>query len=431
MNVRAIAAGVLYQVAVRGRSLTECLHEALKQVKEPRDKSFLQALCYGGCRYYHAMAGIADFFLDKPLKKEDQDIYCLILLGLLQIKVMHVPAHAAVDETVAAAMDLKKPWAKALINAVLRNYQRRLEEWEQQKKLNLEALYSHPTWIINKLKKDWPDDWKEVLVANNMHPPFSLRVNQSRLMRDEYIAVFEKTLGNVKIIPETSAGITLEKPMDVHDLPGFSEGMVSVQDGAAQLAVELLQLEPGQRVLDTCAAPGGKTTQMLEWQPDAKVVAVEIDADRLKRVRENLQRLELTAKCIHADVTLTDGWWDGVLFDRILVDAPCSAMGVIRRHPDIKLLRRQEDIAAVAKTQARILNGVWKMLKPGGLLVYAVCSIFLEEGADVVQAFLAKNPDAKEDPLNVSWGKACAVGRQLLPGMGNMDGFYYARLKKC
>jgi 16S rRNA (cytosine967-C5)-methyltransferase len=192
-----------------------------------------------------------------------------------------------------------------------------------------------------------------------------------------------------------------------------------------------LQLEPGQRVLDTCAAPGGKTTQILELQPDAKVVAVEIDFDRLKRVKENLQRLELTAKCIHADVTKTDEWWDGVLFDRILVDAPCSALGVIRRHPDIKLLRRQEDISAVTKTQARILNGVWKMLKPGGLLVYAVCSIFLEEGADVVQAFLTKHPDAKEDPLNVSWGRACAVGRQLLPGMGNMDGFYYARLKKC
>ncbi len=429
INLRMLAARTVYQVLVHGRSLSDCLPETLTRVRELRDQSFLQAMCYGVCRWYYRLDALAHLLLEKPLKLKDQDIHCLILVGLYQLTEMRVPAHAVLDETVSAAQAFKKPWAKGLVNAVLRSYQRSASELNEKMLQSLVTLYMHPQWIIDQVQKNWLLDWQDILTANNQRPPFALRVNQKQITRERYLEKLTANNMKARIIPETQAGILLEQPVDVQDLPGFLIGEVSVQDGAAQLAAELLELKAGQRVLDMCAAPGGKTAHILELQPDVELVAVDRDEKRLQDVRNNLARLQLLATCISADAGGKE-WSDGQLFDRILLDAPCSASGVIRRHPDIKILRRATDIAKLVHEQTRLLNAAWGLLKPGGLLVYATCSIFPEENVAVLQAFLTSHPDATEEMIRMDWGKSCAVGRQILPGMHDMDGFYFARLKR-
>jgi len=429
INLRMLAARTVYQVLIHGRSLSDCLPDALTRVRDARDQSFLQAMCYGVCRWYYRLDALAHSLLEKPLKLKDQDIHCLILVGLYQLTEMRVPAHAALDETVSAAQAFKKPWAKGLVNAVLRSYQRSAAELNEKMLQTLVTLYMHPQWIIDQVQKNWLLEWQDILTANNQRPPFALRVNQKYISRERYLEKLKSTNMNARIIPETQAGIFLEQPVDVQDLPGFLIGEVSVQDGAAQLAAELLDLKTGQRVLDMCAAPGGKTAHILELQPDVELVAVDRDEKRLQDVRNNLARLQLLATCVCADAGDRE-WSDGQLFDRILLDAPCSASGVIRRHPDIKILRRATDIAKLVHEQTRLLNAAWDLLKPGGLLVYATCSIFPEENVTVLQAFLTSHPDAVEEKIRMDWGKSCAVGRQILPGMHDMDGFYFARLKR-
>lgn len=424
MNLRAAAAETLYQVIVKGTSLSEALTETFT---DPRDQAFLQAVCYGVCRRYFYLDAILQQLIDKPLKAKDQDVYLLLLVGLYQLSDMRVPEHAAIAETVAAVKKLKKIWAKGLVNAVLRNYQRRAAELQQQVKNNLSAYYSHPMWFIKKIQQDWPEDWASILDANNQQAPLSLRVNQRKITRENYLP---KISGHV--ISETASGISLDKPVDVQHIPDFFAGEVSVQDGAAQMAAELLQLMPGQRVLDACAAPGGKTAHILELQPAlAEVVAIDKDEKRLSSVAANLQRLHLSATLIVDDAGNPARWWDKKLFDRILLDAPCSASGVIRRHPDIKILRRENDIAKLAVEQLRLLTALWPLLNVNGLLVYATCSIFTEENEQVLQTFLAQHPEAKMDFIETKWGKKCDIGKQILPGMYDMDGFYYARLRKC
>jgi 16S rRNA (cytosine967-C5)-methyltransferase len=430
MNVRAEAATILCEV-LEGASLSDVLPKHLAKVKDIRDQSFLQALCYGVCRWYFRLDAILDALLDNPIKAKDEDIYCLLLVGLYQLTDMRVPPHAAVAETVDAATVLKKTWAKGLINAVLRNYQRNADDIQKHIQKNSKSLYAHPAWMIDLVKQDWPDDWQDILNANNEHPPFSLRVNQIKITREKYLEKLQAEKKEVNIIRETSSGITLQEACDVKELPGFLIGEISVQDGAAQLAAELLDVKPGQRVLDACAAPGGKTTHILECQPHLqKVIAIDRDDVRLKSVSENLERLQLKAELICADVGNISEWWDGVLFDRVLLDAPCSASGVIRRHPDIKLLREANDIKALAKEQMRLLNALWSVLKPDGLLVYATCSVYALENVGVINEFIETHPDAREQKINADFGKKCAVGRQILPGMHGMDGFYFACLQK-
>ncbi len=429
INLRMLAARTVYQVLVHGRSLSDCLPETLTRVHDVRDQSFLQALCYGVCRWYYRLDALAHSLLEKPLKLKDQDIHCLILVGLYQLTEMRVPAHAVLDETVSAAQAFKKPWAKGLVNAVLRSYQRSVVELNEKMQQSLVTLYAHPQWIIDQLQKNWLLEWQDILTANNQHPPFALRVNQKHISRERYLEKLTANNMSARIMPETQAGIILEQPIGVQDLPGFLIGEVSVQDGAAQLAVELLELKPGLRVLDICAAPGGKTAHILELQPGIELVAVDRDEKRLQDVRNNLARLQLLATCICADANDKE-WSKGQLFDRILLDAPCSASGVIRRHPDIKILRRATDIAKLVHEQTRLLNTAWGLLKPGGLLVYATCSILPEENRTVLQAFLMSHKDAAEEKIRVNWGKACAIGRQILPGMHDMDGFYFARLSR-
>jgi 16S rRNA (cytosine967-C5)-methyltransferase len=430
LNLRRLAARTVYQVIVHGRSLGDCLPEALTRLSEPRDRRFLQAVCYGVCRWYFRLDALAQLLLEKPLKLKDQDIYCLLLVGLYQLTEMRTPAHAVLDETVAAAQGFKKPWAKNLVNAVLRSYQRNALKLQEAIAKNLIALYAHPSWIIDLTQKNWPLEWQEVLTANNQHPPLALRVNQRQITRADYLEKLMASELVAQIIPATQTGISLNQPLDVYELPGFLLGEVSVQDGAAQLAADLLDLQPRQRLLDACAAPGGKTAHILEMQPDVAVVAVDRDEKRLQTVRDNLARLQLSATCLCADVANPKQWWDGQLFDRILLDVPCSASGVIRRHPDIKILRRASDIAKLAQEQMRLLHTAWGMLKPGGLLVYATCSIFHEENAAILQDFLMSQIDAIEEKIMATWGKTTVIGRQILPGMQGMDGFYFGRLRR-
>ncbi|SRR5579885_496858 len=430
-HLRLIAARIINEVT-EGRSLSDCLDSALRTITDARDRAFVQAVCYGVCRYYTRLDVILSHLLTKPMKAKDSDVHALLLVGLYQLMAMRIPEYAAVTETVNATDKLKKSWARGLTNAVLRGYLRQRETIEQEVQDDAEARYAHPEWWINAIKKAWPDHWQEILEANNAHPPFSLRVNQQHLARDKYMETLRLLNHKAHSIPETHSGIILETPVSTAELPGFSAGDVSVQDGAAQLAAELLDLEAKQYVLDACAAPGGKLTHLLEIEPGlSAVTAVEKDKLRMVAIKENLARLKLSAKCICHDAGDVENWWDGQLFDRILLDAPCSASGVVRRHPDIKLLRQPEDIRRLAGEQAYLLDSLWPLLKPGGLFLYVTCSIFPEENVHVLKRFFASHSDAQEEQLKVSWGLPVEIGRQILPGMHHMDGFYYALLRKA
>ncbi|MGZ8182185.1 MAG: 16S rRNA (cytosine(967)-C(5))-methyltransferase RsmB [Methylobacter sp.] len=428
MNIRLVAAKVLSRVLQDGQSLTAALDNAFLAIDSAKDRAFIQALCYGVCRQYHRLDFILSQLLDKPLK--DADVKALALVGLYQLKFMRVKPHAAVSETVLAAR--KKPWAKSLINAVLRTYLREQEGLEHKADKCQVAALSHPDWLVKQIEQDWPEQALRIFLENNQQPPMVLRVNLSKTSREDYLQLLTGQDIAAEPVSFCPSAIMLDKPVPVDLLPGFAGGLVSVQDTAAQLAAGLLDVQPGHRVLDVCAAPGGKTAHILETQPQLKeLVAVDIDESRMQRVGENLQRLNLHAKLVVGDAAKTQDWWDGQPFDRILLDAPCSALGVIRRHPDIKLLRRAEDIGQLQALQKSILQAVWPLLAPGGLLLYATCSILKQENEQQVQAFLAEHADAVELSIDADWGVAGVCGRQILTGESAMDGFYYARLVKA
>ena len=429
-NLRYIASLIINAVT-DGQSLSEYLPHELAQLQEPRDRAFVQAICFGVCRYYTRLDVVLSHFLQKPMNAKDSDVHALLLVGLYQILFMKTAPHAAVSETVNAVAALKKPWARGFVNAILRECLRQQEHIAELVEEDDEAKYAHPEWWIRAIRKVWPLQFEEILAANNEHPPFSLRVNQQHGSVEDYLQRLQSKELAGHPIAGTAHGIILDQAVAVEELPGFADGDVTVQDGAAQLAAALLQLTPGLRVLDACAAPGGKLTHILEMEPSTTVVAIEKDKARLSPIQDNLRRAKQTAKCICADAGELQQWWDGKPFDRILLDAPCSASGVIRRHPDIKLLRVPNDIEAFAQEQSRLLTALWKALAPGGLLVYVTCSIFPQENTDVIQAFLSTQADATEEVLTVTWGLPCAVGRQILPGMDEMDGFYFACLRKA
>jgi len=432
MSVRVTAVNVILKV-LNGTSLSESLPEATKLFRDTRDQAFLKSLVFNSCRWYLQLDYLIKKLLQQPLKNKDQDIQVILIIGLCQLIILDIPAHAAVTETVELATKLKKTWAKNLINAVLRNFLRQKDKLLSE--LPQVACYAQPNWLIKKIEQDWPENFTEILTANNQHPPMTLRVNLTKISREEYLKKLNLAPDEISINKNLSdylpAAITLTKPINVTELPGFFDGLVSVQDQAAQLAAKLLAPNPADHILDACAAPGGKTAHLLELQPKInKLIAVDRDHTRLLRVTETLKRLNLSAKLITADVADTATWWDGQLFDRILLDAPCSASGVIRRHPDIRLLRRETDIPPLAAIQAKILAAIWPLLTIGGHLLYATCSIFRQENEEVVSNFLANEKTAAEIKIQAEWGIACPVGRQILPGQLNMDGFYYALLKK-
>lgn len=429
MNLRGCAAKILSQVISEGHSLTAALATELPKIKDSKDKAFVQALCYGVVRHYYALDFMLGRLMSKSLKTKDGDIKALLLMGLYQLQYMRVKEHAAVSETVAATKH--KPWSKSLVNGVLRQFQRDAEALQQACADDQQAHYNHPQWLIEAFQENWPEQSEAILQANDQPPPMALRVNVLQGDREAYLKDLAEQGIAAQAAPYAQTALVLDQPLAVEQLPGFQQGRVSVQDTAAQLAAQLLDVQPGQTVLDLCAAPGGKTAAILELQPVvASLLAVDIDEQRLYRITENLQRLQLNAEVVAGDAAQTASWAAGRKFDRILLDAPCSGTGVIRRHPDIKLLRWETDIDSLQTLQRAILDAAWQLLKPGGILLYATCSILKQENELQIAGFLADTPDAQEIPILAEWGVPGVAGRQILSGQDGMDGFYYARLGK-
>ena len=430
MNPRLAAARALAAVLSGKASLNSSLPAQLDKVDE-RDRGLTQDLAFGTARWQPRLDLLAAQLLQKPFKAADADVQALLLVGLYQLFYTRIPAHAAIGETVGCADKLKKPWAKGLLNAVLRRAQREGEELLAGMERDPVVRTAHPRWLQKALKAFWPEQWEAICAANNAHPPMILRVNRRHHSRDAYLALLAEAGIGASACQYSRDGIVLAEACDVRGLPGFDEGWVSVQDEAAQLSADLLELAPGQRVLDACCAPGGKTCHLLEAEAGlAQMVAIDLEAKRLTRVRENLDRLQLDAELIACDARDTASWWDGKPFQRILLDAPCSATGVIRRHPDIKLTRQADDIPALATLQGELLDALWPTLEVGGMLLYATCSSLPTENTEVVGAFLARTPGARELDLATEAGLRQPHGRQLLAQEGGHDGFYYAKLIK-
>lgn len=386
-------------------------------------------LCFGVCRHYYRLEALADCLVNKRPKQTD--VWLCLLMGLYQLHYLRIPDYAVVKETVGLLGPIKKPWAKGLVNAVLRSYCRDQEALLTRLADSTSFTYGHPKWLIKHIQHAWPDNWQAILHANDLHPPMSLRVNGIHSTAADYLARLIEAGIDAQLLQHSPSGITLTKACDVHELPGFTAGHVSVQDEAAQLAVSLLDLKPGHRVLDACCAPGGKTCHILETQPDLSVcVALDIEKSRLTRVQENLKRLKLDATLVQGDGLQPTTWWDGIPFDRILLDAPCSATGVIRRHPDIKLLRTADEITLVAQLQHDLLCALWPLLAPGGIMVYATCSIMPEENELQIAEFIKQHNDCQFVTAEQAWGHSTGHGWQILPGENNMDGFFYSVLKK-
>jgi 16S rRNA (cytosine967-C5)-methyltransferase len=431
LNTRAIATQVLTEVLLSKQSLSQVLPNFKKLCPKAQDAAFVQALCFGVLRFFSRLKFIALQLLSHPLKKKDEDILILICVGLYQLIDLNTAVHAAISETVEASRQIKKPWASGLVNALLRNFLRKQPSLLLAAEQNAEAKHQHPQWLIEQFKKAWPNDFETIILANNSQAPLVLRVNAQKIPPEAYLEKLTAAGITASRVEGTEAGIILETACDVAELPGFYEGLVSVQDGAAQLAATLLEPAKGMRILDACAAPGGKTAHLLEKEPSlSELLALDISEERNLRIMDNLKRLQLKATVVTGDASQPKHWWDGQLFDRILLDAPCSATGVIRRHPDIKFLRQANDIAKLAEQQLSLLKNLWPLLKPGGSLLYATCSILPAENAKVIEKFLNLESTASLLPMTIAWGQALALGHQLLPGQNNMDGFYYARIGK-
>ncbi|ALO44710.1 16S rRNA (cytosine(967)-C(5))-methyltransferase RsmB [Pseudohongiella spirulinae] len=441
-KVRAEAARILTHLISGQQGSLANLMPRGTSADDAQGLPLLQELCFGTCRWFYRLEAQLQNFLDKPLKKKDADIHCLLLIGLYQLEYLRLPAYAAINETVNAAVVLKKVWAKRLINAVLRRYQRSRDEKQNSAAPphNTAEQYAFPAWLADALQQAWPEHYPHVLDQSNQHPPMTLRVNQQHISAADYLLELEQAGFSGQVGKFSETAVYLDRAVAVSALPGFADGWVSVQDEASQLIPGLLQLLPGLSVLDACAAPGGKTCHILENQPRlASITAVDIEERRLNRLHQNVQRLRLPEHALRvkaADATKPDQWWDGSPFDRVLLDAPCSASGIIRRQPDIKLLRRAEDIPRLAALQARLLDSLWSTLAPGGLMLYTTCSILPAENTLQIAAFLHRTPDATEIPISGEgssgrWGIQCLHGRQLLPENHGPDGFFYALLQKA
>lgn len=427
-NARASAAKLLQQLE-QGRSLSALLDGGLHGITEA-DSALVKEFCFGVARWRPQLDALSELLLKRPLKEKDQDIRALILLGLYQLLHMRVAPHAALAETVEASRVLKKPWASGLINAVLRRFQREREPLLERIQNRPAARYAYPDWLLQRLRQAWPEDWEQIVVDSLQRPPMSLRVNLSRISRQAYAELLKQKGMEAETIPWVGSGLVLKNAVGVERLPGFRDGLVSVQDGGAQLTAGLLNPASGDAVLDSCAAPGGKSGHLLEWASSISLTTVELDPQRNNRIRENLGRLSFAAEVCQGDASQPRGTWATRQYDRILLDVPCSATGVIRRHPDIKLLRNADDIASLAEIQRRILQANWPLLKPGGILLYATCSLLPEENHQQVASFLDTQSDARERVIDAEWGHVCKIGRQTFPGEHTMDGFYYACLEK-
>ena len=436
--VRAVAAEVVDAVVNGGRSLDATVAELEVRVAS-RDRALLRMLCFGSLRQHWRLNAYVQHLVSKPLRKRDAIVNSLLVIGLYQLADMRIPDHAVLAETVEAARILRRPKLAGLVNACLRRFRR--DNLAALPPENDESRWNHPAWLIEAMQKDWPGDWQAILSANNERAPMCLRVNSARGSVNDYLA----RLSQAGIAAEKIAGIAdavvLAEPQSVENLPGFVDGDVSVQDGAAQIAARWLLHDrlvgaSVHRVLDACAAPGGKSGHLAEIGGDRIALSsLDNDAARLERVAENLHRLGADATIIAADASNPEEWWDGEKFDSILLDAPCSASGVIRRHPDIKLLRRESDLARLATLQTALLTALWELLAPGGVLLYVTCSVLAVENDGVLGAFLNDHDDASENDVlpnnNIrDLMRRTACGYQILPGTAGLDGFYYAALQK-
>jgi 16S rRNA (cytosine967-C5)-methyltransferase len=412
--------------------LTKLLQQDLSlsvSLKAEAVSPLTQEICFGVCRHYYKLEAIANYLLKK--RPKELEVWVALLIGLYQLHSLNIPDYAVVKETVALLDRIKKSWAKGLVNAVLRNYCRKKDELIKALSKDVAFQYNHPQWLVYKIKASWPNDVTSITAANDQHPPLSLRVNTIKTSRADYLTTLEQEGIGAAAMAFAGSGLLLDKPSPVQDIPGFFNGLVSVQDEAAQLAASLLDLKPGQTVLDACCAPGGKTCHILELEPNLKsCVALDVEANRLKQVQENLDRLELKATLLCGDASTPSTWWDNTPFDRILLDAPCSATGVIRRHPDIKLLRTEDEVGHVVELQQAILKAMWPLLAANGLLLYATCSILPEENELQIQQFLDAHPDATCLSKPTSWGEFTGHGLQILPGKHNTDGFFYSLIQK-
>ena len=420
-NIQLAAGQIVQQVLTDGRNLNQVLEKSLrkKSVWTPAQRAALQDLSYGTLRFYGQLRSILALLLHKPML--DQRIYYVLLVALYQLQYSKAAHHAVVDHAVRSAQMLNVK-VSGLVNAILRNFLRSRDTLLEQAAQNAEGKYSYPQWWIDELNAQYGERAAAILEAGNRHPPMTLRVNQRRNTTADYLMqLTQRDLSSRLVAPDA---LQLDKSVPVDRLPGFFDGMVSIQDAGAQYAARLLDIHDGMRVLDACAAPGGKTAHILELA-DAEMVAVDKDAERLQRVAENLQRLQLTAQLVVGDAAEPDVWWDGKPFQRILADVPCSASGVVRRHPDIKWLRRSTDIAGFAAQQLGILRALWRLLAQDGKLLYVTCSVFHQENEQVVASFLAQQPDARRIPAALPDN----IQGQLLPDHQH-DGFFYALLQK-
>lgn len=425
---RALASRVVVMVTGKGRTLDTALKDVLgRTVLSPRDRGLVRELSFGTVRWFDRLGARVERYLNKPLKPRDADIRALLLVGLYQLEFLRVPSHAAVDATVRSCHVLGKPWARGLVNAVLRKAAR--DPWPPST-LPDAILRSHPHWLYQLISTEWPQYAQTIMDANNNRPPMTLRVNQRCTSRSGYLARLQAAGLTAHSDPRADTAIVLDDPVSVEQLPGFAEGWVSVQDIAAQWVADVVAAQPGERVLDACAAPGGKMAHLLEREPSLELHAVDRDPQRVTQLYDTLERLNLRAEVFCADAADPGQWWDGTAYQRILIDAPCTGSGVIRRHPDIKHLRRPQDISGFCAQQGRLLDALWPLLAPGGRLVYVTCSVLRAENDGVIEAFLQRTPAAAaRGQAAVRQGIATGFGSQVLPGVHEADGFYYACLQ--
>ena len=422
---RVVAARVLDAVLHRGRSLKAELAAALPKLADPRDRALAEAIALAVLRQPARYEQALDRWMAKPLPRRDGELRALLLAGFAQLDALRLPAYAAVDATVGAARAMGRAHQAGLANALLRRAQR-----EGLPEVAPDAHW--PEWLRARLARDWPQELSAILAASAALPPQWLRVNRQRTTVEAYRARLDALGIEAHPDPVRPEALRLASPVPVALLPGFGEGEVSVQDASAQQCADALAPPTGARVLDACAAPGGKSAHLLERDPTLRLTALDIDPARVALVRATLARVGLgqQARLLAADAADLAAWWDGVPFDAILLDAPCSATGIVRRQPDVLRHRRESDLHAVVATQARLLDALWRTLAPGGVLLYATCSILVEENAAQIDAFLARTPDAVAEPLDARFGRASGAGRQRLPGEDDADGFFYARVRK-
>lgn len=419
---RSVAARVLEAVQ-RGRSLKVALGEALPALEDPRDRALVEAIVFAALRERARFDAVLAAWMAKPPGARDGLLRALLHVGLVQLATLGLPAHAAVDATVAAARALGRAHQAGLVNALLRRATR-------EGVPPGDPAQAWPPWLLAMLRADWPEHLDAILAASAAQAPLWLRVNRRMATRDAHAARLAEAGIAHRLPQDVADAIVLDQPLPVELLPGFAEGAVSVQDGSAQQVADALQPDPEARVLDACAAPGGKAAHLAERDPTLAITALDVDARRVRRMREGFARLRLDIASLTADAAAPASWWDGQLFDAILIDAPCSATGIVRRQPDILLHRRREDLDALLAAQARLLDALWPLLRPGGTLLYATCSILRAENEAQVRTFLARTPEAAIDPLDARFGLDTGFGSQRLPGSGGMDGFFHARLRK-